>query len=567
MAVVSDLSQTSLRKVLRWAVRLSAYNYKCVHIRGFENVWADLLGRWSAPVTIRRLVRVPVLPSSSSSDFTWPTSDEISSSQFRHAQDRPPNLVLVDGLWKNSAHSVWIPDACDNLHLRLCIIAHTGPSGHRGVKATESTLRQNFFWSTISPDIRTFVRSCIHCLSTTGGERVPRPFGPSVHGTAPNDLVQFDYIEIAPSRTGEKYVLMLRDDHSDYKWFFAFTDTAADNAAQAIIDWCAAFGVPKMLMSDGPTHFKNETVRMVCKNLKVPHHFTLPYSPWSNGAVERLGKELLRVLRSVCSEMQLRPEEWTDLLPLVQSALNNAPSPQRGNIPPLTAFTGLNPTPPISTFIRTSTCATVALSELQRERALNISILQSKMADLHPIVQGSVQSGREKTRKTMSRGVLPKFSEGDFVLVARDDFTAGEKLSLRWRGPRRVIKALSDYVYQVEDLRNGLLENVHGSRLKFYHDASLDTKAIMSHVVASETGMPVQRLMRLVESDDGLMVQVRWKGLPESEDTLEPIGKVYEDVPQLLLKMLRRKAVSSDLVSKARRTLSLEEGECDDPQH
>lgn len=32
--VVTDLSQLSLRKVLRWAIRLSAYNYPCVHITG-----------------------------------------------------------------------------------------------------------------------------------------------------------------------------------------------------------------------------------------------------------------------------------------------------------------------------------------------------------------------------------------------------------------------------------------------------------------------------------------------------------------------------------------------------
>ena len=88
-----------------------------------------------------------------------------------------------------------------------------------------------------------------HCLSTQGGEKVPRPFGPAVHGTAPNDLVQFDYIEIGPSNTGEKYVLMVRDDHSDYKWFFPFANTNAENAAIAIIDWCAAFTVPKSLMS------------------------------------------------------------------------------------------------------------------------------------------------------------------------------------------------------------------------------------------------------------------------------------------------------------------------------
>ena len=79
-------------------------------------------------------------------------------------------------------------------------------------------------------------------------------------------------------------------------------------------------------MSDGPTHFRNETVRVVAKGLKVPYHFTVPYCPWSSGGVERLGKELLRVFRSITSELQMSFTESPDVLPLVQSALKNAPS-------------------------------------------------------------------------------------------------------------------------------------------------------------------------------------------------------------------------------------------------
>lgn len=107
--------------------------------------------------------------------------------------------------------------------------------------------------------------------------------------------------------------------------------TSTENAERYIIDWAIAFGIPKMLMSDGPTHLNNETVRLVSKFFKIPHHFYIPYSPWSYGAVERMGKELLLVLRSVCNELQIRPEEWTDLLPFVKSVLNVFSSSQHGN--------------------------------------------------------------------------------------------------------------------------------------------------------------------------------------------------------------------------------------------
>ena len=165
---------------------------------------------------------------------------------------------------------------------------------------------------------------------------------------------------------------MLRDDYSDYKWFLAFSDTSAENAAHAIIDWCAAFRVLKGFMSDGPTKFKNKTVT---RGLKVPHHFTLPYTPLSNGAVSRLGNQLLRVFESIVSELQMKFSEGPDLLPLVQSALNNAPSPRRGNILPITGFLGRDPKPRIGTFLRTKNTETVTLEDSDRERMLNVSLL------------------------------------------------------------------------------------------------------------------------------------------------------------------------------------------------
>ena len=130
-------------------------------------------------------------------------------------------------------------------------------------------------------------------------------------------------------------------------------------------------------------------------------------------------------------------------------------------------------------------------------------------------------------------------------------------MALRWRGPRRVIKARSDYVFKVEDLRNGSTEDVHSSRLKFYRDGWLNHKVIFSHVLSSETGMPVARLVRLVDSEDRLKVIVHWKGLPNSEDTEEPLERVFEDVPQMLLRLLLRKNTPAPLAEKARSLLSL----------
>lgn len=79
----------------------------------------------------------------------------------------------------------------------------------------------------------------------------------------------------------------------------------------------------------------------------------------------------------------------------------------------------------------------------------------------------------------------------------------------------------------------------------------------MSHVDSSEAGMTVHRVVRIFYSDNGLVVQVRWKGSLESEDSFESVFKVYGNVPGLLKKLLLRKNTPSDSVAKVFRALSL----------
>lgn len=141
-----------------------------------------------------------------------------------------------------------------------------------------------------------------------------------------------------------------------------------------------------MLMSDGPTNFKNETLIRLANGLRVSHHFTVPYSPWSNSGIERLGKGMLRVFRLVTSEYQIHLTERIYILLLVQHALNSAPSSQRKNIAPVTAFTALTPSRPISTFHRSSSTTVVKVDEAHGERIITTEQLRKNMEESHLIV-------------------------------------------------------------------------------------------------------------------------------------------------------------------------------------
>lgn len=141
------------------------------------------------------------------------------------------------------------------------------------------------------------------------------------------------------------------------------------------------------------------------------------------------------------------------------------------------------------------------------------------VAELHPIVDDALQGNRALCRNSSSKGSLPNFSAEDWVLVARDDFTAEEKLALRWRGPRKVVWAINDYPFKGNDIRTDDGDEVIVSRLKFYSDDDIDKETLRSDVVQSQTGMVAHCLRKLVDTDNELMIEVCWKGLPESKDS------------------------------------------------
>ena len=57
----------------------------------------------------------------------------------------------------------------------------------------------------------------------------------------------------------------------------------------------------------------------------MEHLFVVPYSLWTNGAVERAGGIVLELLRSVSSERRLESHLWYLALGVVQHAMNSAP--------------------------------------------------------------------------------------------------------------------------------------------------------------------------------------------------------------------------------------------------
>ncbi|KAE8951185.1 hypothetical protein PF011_g33033 [Phytophthora fragariae] len=128
------------------------------------------------------------------------------------------------------------------------------------------------------------------------------------------------------SESGLKYVLVLKDNMSGYVELIACPNPTADYVYTGLMDWFKRFGVVLQWVSDQGAHFRNQVIERLQRALGAQHHFTTAYTPWANGTVEVVNRELLRAVKALLSERQLPVRDWPAVLSVVQGALNAMPA-------------------------------------------------------------------------------------------------------------------------------------------------------------------------------------------------------------------------------------------------
>ena len=95
-------------------------------------------------------------------------------------------------------------------------------------------------------------------------------------------------------------------------------------------------------------------------------------------------------------------------------------------------------------------------------------------SQLHNKVFDKVQANRGKQRAAASRGNLPIFAVGQYVLVARVRRSGSTpQLLLTWTGPWRVVVAQRPDVYGVQNVLSGEVRDLHVAGMRFYADSAL----------------------------------------------------------------------------------------------
>ena len=123
------------------------------------------------------------------------------------------------------------------------------------------------------------------------------------------DCWGIDFVGPSPSSCGNEYILVAVDYVS--KWVEAVA--TPHNDAKTMVKFLkknifSRFGVPRILISDGGTHFCNNQLQKILKQYNVRHKVTSPYHPQTNGQAEVSNMELKKILEKTIASTR---KDWS----------------------------------------------------------------------------------------------------------------------------------------------------------------------------------------------------------------------------------------------------------------
>jgi hypothetical protein len=180
-----------------------------------------------------------------------------------------------------------------------------------------------------------------------------------------------------------------------------------------------------------------------------------------------------------CLVRTLPSAAWPSVIDLVKSALNQSASDRLAGMTPLTAFTGLPADGILKAVLRRVPNQVVKMHSLQDARAQQVLQLESAKKDLE-MMHVSVQERRTKKQQDAIHRHNARagfryvdFHVGDYVLQAKLLRHRCQKTMARWYGPKMVTKALSNFIFEVEDLITKRRDECHISRLLLYLESKV----------------------------------------------------------------------------------------------
>jgi hypothetical protein len=418
-------------RLARWTMLLQEFDFEVKYKAGKLNGNADCLSRCMAvqeDADYEKLLINGIIPVNSE---YYP---------MRHS-------IYVDG------DALWIRSAKGKRRVlprgkREETICETHQMGHFGIKKTFALLQTLFWWPRMFKDVQQYVQECETCQKRNSP--VHRCVtGASFIATHPMELLCWDIMgPLPPSRTGNKYILVIVDVFSRYAEAFPMKDATSETLAEILWrEFMCRYGIPKRIHSDQGRNFNAVVLKRVFEFWNIKHSTSVPYFPQSNGIVERLNKTIQDIISKTLDKKEMG--SWDAHLPAAMYAYNVIPHGETG-VAPYTLFFGR--------LARWPASFNQELDFIQTDK--------EKFKVIKKMFDNTTAKMQRSTRNL-------DFEVGSSVFIYRPQVSGDmpKKFSLPWKGPYSVIAKKGFLRYLVQDSTGNIFET-HAAQMKKHKMAS-----------------------------------------------------------------------------------------------
>ena len=307
------IPERSAARIARWALMLSAYDYKLLYRQGVLNGNADALSRLPLPVQdaevsqqimgvhMMELVSSPVTEEEVSRETI---SDPVLSIVMKYVaegwrnesskeEDLKPYWSRKDELSVESGCLLWGGRVIIPQNLRKTVLLELHDV-HPGITRMKALSRSFFWWPKMDEEIENLAKQCNTC-AINQSKPAAAPVHPWEPPTAPWIRIHMDFA--GPLR-GKMFLIVI-DAYSKWPEVVAMNESTSSATVSKLRRMFATHGLPKVSVSDNGPAFVGEVLREFMKRNGVKQVYSAPYHPASNGQAERMVRTFKESLKTL----------------------------------------------------------------------------------------------------------------------------------------------------------------------------------------------------------------------------------------------------------------------------
>ena len=410
------------------------------------------------------------------------SNDKTLESLWLSARKGEGKYTIIKGLLYKLLHSKKGPSQTKLviplvLREKILKLGHDTPmAGHMGIARTKARIFTEFTWPGATSDIKNYCVTCDICQKGKKIKNLKAPLSKTSVIGQPFDKIAIDIVgPLNQSKNKHRFILTAVDMCTRWPEAVPLKNITAGEVQDALVSIFTRMGFPAIILSDNGSQFTSEIFNQVSKLLGIKIVHSSVYHAMSNGLVERWNGTFKEMLKKITAD---RKEDWDEVIPAALFAYREVPSESTGYSPFELMF-GRKVRGPMSILKSIFTDETVdCKTRMAYDYLLN---LKQKLQTACKYATFKSEQSKDKSKQWYDRNAyIRDIREGDHVLLLKPQKL--NKLELRWAGPFKVEKKLSNLNFEVRI--GNKIKIYHLNRMILYHTRN-KTEESLSHPLVS----------------------------------------------------------------------------------